>query len=121
MMFMDEHILAAAQAAHEANRTYCQSLGDNSQVPWAEAPEWQKTSAINGVKYAIANGFPSGEAMHENWMAEKINSGWVYGETKDPEKKTHPCLVPYSELPDAQRFKDDLFRNNIRKVLGVSE
>lgn len=119
MMFMDEHILAAAEAAHEANRAYCQSLGDNSQLPWDSAPEWQRTSAINGVKFAIDKNFPTGEAMHQNWMEEKIATGWVYGEVKDPDKKTHPCLLPYDQLPEAQRIKDDLFRNTIRKALGV--
>jgi uncharacterized protein YodC (DUF2158 family) len=42
-------------------------------------------------------------------MKEKIAEGWVYGETKDSEKKTHPCLVSYDELPEFQKKKDALF------------
>ena len=42
-------------------------------------------------------------------MQEKINDGWVYGEVKDAEKKTHPCIVPFEELPEFQQKKDALF------------
>jgi hypothetical protein len=33
----------------------------------------------------------------------------VYGETKDPVKKTHPWMIPYDELPQIQKTKDKLF------------
>lgn len=35
-----------AKVCHEANRGYCKALGDDSQLPWDEAPQWAKTSAI---------------------------------------------------------------------------
>lgn len=98
---------ACAEAAHEMNRIYCASLGDMSQPIWRDAPDWQKSSAINGVKGALAGNTP--EQSHESWSAEKVAAGWVYGEVKDPEKKTHHCLVPYADLPPAQRMKDALF------------
>ena len=47
--------------------------------------------------------------MHNNWSAEKVADGWVYGEVKDVEKKTHPCLVPFDQLPLFQQKKDKLF------------
>jgi hypothetical protein len=28
-----------AKVCHETNRAYCETLGDNSQPPWEEAPE----------------------------------------------------------------------------------
>jgi hypothetical protein len=45
-------------------------------------------------------------------MAEKVAAGWVYGEVKDPDAKppTHPCIVPFEELPPEQQFKDVLFK-----------
>ena len=39
---------------------------------------------------------------------EKIRS-WSYGEVKDAEAKTHPCLIPYDQLPEFQKAKDKLF------------
>ena len=101
--------LAIAVAAHEANRVYCQSIGDDSQLPWIEAPEEARQSAIAGVHAILAHEIASPEAAHEAWMARKIELGWTFGEVKDFEAKTHPCLVPYAELPTEQRVKDALF------------
>jgi len=105
-----------AKVCHEANRAYCQSLGDNSQPPWDEAPEWQKTSAINGVLHA-QNPLAKPEDSHNAWLKEKEEAGWKYGPVKDPAKKEHPCFVPYSELPPEQQKKDSLFLAVARALL----
>ncbi|MDI9872744.1 RyR domain-containing protein [Flectobacillus roseus] len=49
------------------------------------------------------------DAQHNSWMQEKIDSGWVYGQTKDTKAKTHPCLIPFKQLPEFQQKKDVLF------------
>jgi RyR domain len=105
---------ACARAAHEVNRAYCIALGDLSQPTWEDAPEWQKSSARNGVAGALAGNTP--EQSHESWLAEKRATGWKYGSVKDPEKKEHPCFVPYAELPPDQRAKDDLFLSTVRAM-----
>ena len=46
------------------------------------------------------------ENVHENWSAGRIADGWTYGETRDDDKKTTPCLVPYSELSDSEKEYD---------------
>ena len=103
----------AARIAHEVNRAYCESFGDASQLAWLDAPQWQKDSAINGIKMhwkALADGTevpPS--ASHESWLKEKLANGWKYGPEKDIDKKEHPCCVPYEELPAQQKTKDYLF------------
>lgn len=98
-----------AKICHEANRALCSTIMDDSQVPWEEAPEWQKIAARNGVRFHMT-GDHSPSASHENWMKEKIADGWVYGPVKDPEAKKHPLLVPFSELDGDQQAKDYLFR-----------
>lgn len=103
-------VVLVASLCHEANRAYCQSIGDTSLVPWDEAPDWQKKSAIKGAELALTQDVTA-EQLHESWMAQKVQDGWVYGETKDVEKKTHPCMVPYAELPAEQRVKDAIFRS----------
>ncbi len=47
-------IESIAKICHEANRAYCATIGDASQLPWEESPDWQRQSAINGVKFAKA-------------------------------------------------------------------
>ena len=110
-------IEACARAAHEANRAYCLALGDTSQPPWDAAPEWQKSSARNGVAGALAGATP--EQSHESWLAEKKATGWKYGPVKNPDAKEHPCFVPYAELPPAQRAKDAIFTTVVR-VMGAA-
>ena len=102
--------LEVAKITHEVNKVYCESLGDFSQPPWEDAPDWQRDSTVAGVQAVRNETAKSPEEQHESWMALKISEGWVYGPIKDAEKKTHPCLLPYSELPDDQKLKDHLFR-----------
>ncbi len=99
----------AAKLAHEVNRAYCQSIGDNSQPKWEDAPDWQRESAINGVKFHFANPNATPEESHTNWLNEKLAAGWKFGPVKDADKKEHPCCVAYSELPREQQIKDYLF------------
>jgi hypothetical protein len=105
-----------AKVAHEVNRAYCESMGDNSQLPWEEAPEWQKTSAINGVKHHVANPDTTPRQSHEVWLAEKKATGWAYGPVKDAEKKLHPCCVPYENLSASDKAKDYIFRAIVKQL-----
>jgi hypothetical protein len=105
-----------AQVAHEINRAYCQAIGDNSQPEWVDAPLWQKESAITGVSFHLANPDASPSHSHESWLAQKEKDGWKYGPVKDPEKKEHPCYVPYEQLPVEQKAKDYLFRQVVHSL-----
>ena len=98
-----------ACVGHEANRAYCQTIGDLSQVAWSDAPEWQRTSAIDGVRGILGGLISTPEQSHQNWLAEKQRTGWRYGPTKNVESKEHPCFVAYNELPSDQRLKDAIF------------
>lgn len=101
-----EHI---ARIAHEVNRAYCRSIGDESQPNWENAPDWQKDSALNGVKIHLLSELTP-EQSHISWLKQKESEGWKYGPVKDVEKKEHPCFLPYSELELEQRTKDYLFK-----------
>lgn len=99
-----------AKICHEVNKAFCETQGDFTQVAWERAPEWQRESALNGVKMHIDSRFSATpEDSHKSWIAEKEVAGWVYGLVKDTEKKTHPCMLPYHELPEFQKVKDALF------------
>lgn len=101
-------IISIARVCHEANRAYCIALGDHSQPSWADAPAWQIDSAVEGVRAHLR--YPlTAEQSHAVWSAHKVETGWVYGPVKDAERKTHPCLVPYDQLPEEQKTKDALF------------
>lgn len=99
-----------AQVCHEANRGLCEVIGDQSQLNWYAAEPWQRESVINGVKFALANPDAPASAHHDAWMAEKFAQGWAYGPEKDADKKLHPCLVLFDQLPPEQQAKDAIFR-----------
>lgn len=112
---------AVARVAHEVNRAYCMSMGDASQPAWEDAPEWQRASAVAGVEFHHANPDAGPEASHESWFAQKAADGWVYGPVKAAEGKTHPCMVPFGELPAAQQAKDFLFRAVVHALPSAPE
>ena len=105
-----------AELCHEVNRAYCAAIGDNSQKPWAEAQDWQKASALNGVAYELANPNSSQSRSHDAWLKEKTDAGWKYGPAKDAAKKEHPCCVPYEKLPEEEKAKDALFSAVVNSV-----
>lgn len=109
-----------ANVCHQVNKAYCQSIGDMSQAEWELAPDWQRHSAINGVKAHIDSGLlMQPEDSHISWKKQKESEGWVYGQVKDVELKTHPCMVDYSQLPNSQKAKDYLFREVVHTLAKI--
>ena len=102
-------ILSIAEACHNANKAYCESIGDTSQPSWQDAPENIKNSVISGVRFHLNNPNAKPEDSHNNWLKDKTADGWKYGEVKNMETKEHPCFVPYNELPEDQQKKDSIF------------
>lgn len=113
--------LVIAEVCHEASRIYCAALRDESQVRWCDAPEWQKASVLAGVKAILSGEIKTPAQSHAGWMRRKLADGWVEGAVKDPEAKTHPCLVPYDALPAEQRVKDTIFFGLVRTFQAVIE
>lgn len=106
----ENQIVSIATACHEVNRAWCEINGDGSQLPWDYSPKWQRESAIAGVMFKLDHPNTTPEDQHNEWCAFKKKDGWVHGDVKDAEKKTHTCLVPYNELPELQKVKDRLFK-----------
>jgi hypothetical protein len=94
-----------ARTCHNANKALCEANGDHSQVDYDSAPIWITKSIADGVEFHLtANRTP--EEGHGNWIKYKEKNGWTYGKTKDREKKTHPCMVPFDKLPPIEKAKD---------------
>lgn len=100
--------------AHQINKAFCEFVGDTSQPEWEDAPQWQRDSAVNGVEYHKKNRNCTPAETHANWLAMKEKEGWVYGPVKDVDKKEHPCMLPYEQLPVFQQMKDLLFTAAIK-------
>ena len=116
-MATEKEIAAAARVAHQANKAYAESLYDFTIVDWDFAPLWQKESVIAGARAVAAGTTKTPEEQHQAWMNHKIAEGWVYGPEKDNLLKTHPCLVPYSQLSEEDKRKDLIFRAVVKALL----
>jgi hypothetical protein len=50
-------------------------------------------------------------------MEERIANGWQYGKPRDNKLKLHDLLVPYADLPDTQKAKDQDLIDNIPAIV----
>lgn len=112
-MFTVEEI---AIICHDATRSYQALVGDLVNPPWEELDYGMKESIKHGVKVAQEDVGNGPDELHRQWCLVRESQGWVYGPTKDFDKKEHPNLVPWSELDPKQQVKDVLFRNIVRAL-----
>ena len=97
-----------ARVCHEAMRAYKIARGEETLPGWDDAPDWQRQSTLEGVRFRLQNPHASPGAQHEQWAEEKRSKGWRFGQVKDAHAKTHPMLVPFEALPEQERRKDAL-------------
>ena len=98
--------LLIAEIVHEANRAITVALGNVPQPHWADAPQRMKDDSLSMVQHTLANPEKTAEDDHNNWLAGKRAAGWVWGPVKDEAAKTHPLMIPYSELPAGEQLKN---------------
>ena len=99
----------AAKINHEVNLCLNRFYGQEARPAWDKLTEDERHAAFISVQNIIDNPDMTPAESHAKWMEVRLAEGWRYGEVKDPVKKTHPDLVSYSELPDAEKLKDHLF------------
>jgi hypothetical protein len=112
------NIMTLARILHENNRVLQYSAGEEVGPAWLDAPQDQIDSTVKGIQLAALGQNP--RALHGSWMKDKLEAGWVYGEVKDSEKKTHPYLVAYDELPKEQQLKDVLFYTTVKQFVDLN-
>jgi RyR domain len=44
--------------------------------------------------------------LHDTWVRLRVSEGWTLGPTRNDERKEHPCLIPYEQLPEAEKELD---------------
>lgn len=54
---------------------------------------------------------------HEVWAQQRMNDGWIYGPSRDDEKKTHPDLIAYEELPESEKEYDRSIAEQLIKTM----
>jgi RyR domain-containing protein len=104
-----------ARLVHEVNRAWQGEHGDDApSLPWACESDHIRHTTLAGVRRARTGITP--EQHHDAWCEAKRAAGWVWGPVKDPDAKTHPCLLPYGQLPEHQQAKDRVFLAIVREL-----
>jgi hypothetical protein len=46
------------------------------------------------------------ENAHDIWAAQRLAQGWTHGPSRDDANRKHPCLIPYTDLPESEKEYD---------------
>lgn len=94
----------------------CGRLYANLSGAYVVPPSWNdrdpawKTAFAQAVELQLSDqAAKTPEESHQRWIDAQTALGWTYGKVYDPTKKTHPNLVPWSQLPQREQEKDRVF------------
>ena len=60
------------------------------------------------------------ENAHEVWARKRVSEDWTYGPEKNAEHKQTPWLVPYCELPEAEKDTDrQVIRESVKAAYAL--
>jgi hypothetical protein len=108
-----QKILRLTQIVYEVNRTIRMCNGQAPIPAFEDAGQAKADSLLKAIIDVWSNCHYScdidGEKQHNNWVYAKLKEGWTYGPVEDFNKKQHPNLVPFEQLPWSEKIKDALF------------
>jgi hypothetical protein len=115
-----------APADREANRAAARRIADVlARADLGLAAAEQATAANKSAAAEIAPAIEAhierlAEAEHDGWMAQRTKDGWRYGSPRDDARKLHPSIVPYRDLPEAEKEKDRAAVRNYPKQAAAA-
>lgn len=60
------------------------------------------------------------ENNHDLWTQKRLEEGWRFGDQRDGVAKTHPCLVPYDQLPESEKAYDrEMAVQSIKAIIAA--
>lgn len=80
-------------------------------------PQPIDTSNINLSEDLLSLQEKLAKNAHEEWAQARMNEGWTYGSKRNDEKKEHPCLVSYEDLPDSEKEYDRILALKTLKLI----
>jgi RyR domain len=60
------------------------------------------------------------EHVHDTWAQLRLAQHWTHAPARDDDAKTHPCLVPYDQLPESEKEADrQTALNTLKAILAL--
>lgn len=122
-MLSREHL---SHICYEAVRALRKAVGQGDSPSWEEADPEAKSVTRDVIERLVAphenrNSQPapyyiSAEDVHNQWVYTKLKDGWKYGAVFSEENRSHPLLVPYSDLSEAEKSKDKIIKGIVDSV-----
>ena len=98
-----------AKVIHSANRAYVDAIGGRAvNLTWEEIREEERQGLTKAISNMIIDP-QTPSVSHEQWCLAREKDGWSKDLKYDYNRKTHPNMVPYDQLPFEEQFKDHLF------------
>lgn len=95
----------------ESNRASGDHLLTKLRLLLRNDPPAEVTPESCRAAFAVWQSAPDKEPFrrneHERWEHFHALYNWRYGPEKDSVRRTHPCMVPYEQLSEADKAKDD--------------
>ena len=105
----DSKIYDVCKVCHDKNNELMVANGETPRGDWESLDQVDKDLTYKSVKRIIDDRTITAKDIHDEWMTNKESDGWVYGLVKDPVNKTHPLMIPFDEMSDIDKQKDQSF------------
>lgn len=102
-------LLDIAQECHAKNNELMMMNGEEQRGSWETLDRHTKFITLKSVIKALENPNLTAKEMHDEWMNNKIEDGWKFGDVKDAELKTHPLIIDFELMNDIDKMKDQNF------------
>ena len=105
----------------ESNRAFAGSIGEKLRAAgWVAVPCAFPTVPSDGDWPGDIDLEGLARMEHDRWAKDLKEAGWTLGSVRDPEAKTHPSLIEYQDLSEAEREKDRAQIRNVPTVMAAA-
>lgn len=115
-MLSEKHV-KAARVANAVNNALRMHFNEPANASWDELDDESKHRAMIGVAKAAEDPDMTPMECHKLWIESMAADGYRFGENIDYVRKEHPAMVPYTQLPEPQKLKTQLFLAIVRALV----
>lgn len=105
-----------AKLVYEIDAKYKEKILKIPYVPFEELSSDHMSSISDTIVDVLIKKDLTPEQLHFNWVEQKKEEGWVYGESYSEEEKTHPLLMDYEDLNEAQKISNIIIVSTVRTM-----